>query len=75
MEPQASRHDQTSPLRQRRARARAAEVMAEYYKANKAKLPSGISSHRELIIDLLVSGLSVEDSFQAAIEADDSLVF
>lgn len=46
----------------------AINVMAEYYKAHKAQLPSNIKDFREAIIQLLMDGLSPEDAFAGAVQ-------
>lgn len=47
-------------------RPAALKLMSEYYSANKAKLPTGISEHRDLIIDLLMDGFSPTEAFTQA---------
>jgi hypothetical protein len=56
--------------RKRRQKKRALELMAEYYSKNKDSLPASLKVKRDLIIELLMEGLSPEDAFsQAAADA------
>ena len=40
--------------------------MSSHYQKHRDALPKGIEAHRELIIELLVEGLSAEEAFEAA---------
>lgn len=42
----------------------ALQLMANYYKAHKAELPKDIHKHRNLLVDLLMEGMSPEEAFQ-----------
>lgn len=53
--------------RPKRKRNEAKKLMSAHYQQHRAALPKGIEAHREVIIDLLVDGLSVEEAFEAAI--------
>jgi hypothetical protein len=53
-----------------RKEAVALQLMSDYYKEHKAKLPKNISKHRELIVELLVKGLSPEQAFTMVQESD-----
>lgn len=44
----------------------ALKVMWDYYQANKAKLPSSIVRYREVIVELLMAGLTAEEAFSTA---------
>ena len=41
----------------------ALKKMSEYYQANKAALPSSIIDHRDVIVQLLMAGYTVEDAY------------
>ena len=41
----------------------AVQIMADYYKDNKDDLPKSVVKHREVIIDCIMNGMSVEESF------------
>ena len=53
--------------RPKRKRDEAKKLMSAHYQQHRAALPKGIEEHRELIIELLIDGLSVEEAFEAAI--------
>lgn len=53
--------------RPKRKRDEAKKLMSAPYQQHRAALPKGIEEHRELIIELLIDGLSVEEAFEAAI--------
>jgi hypothetical protein len=44
----------------------ALQLMADYYRANKAELPSDIRQLRESIIELIMAGMSAEKAFSEA---------
>jgi hypothetical protein len=48
-------------------RNQALEIMSNYYKENRAFLPSTISKKRDEIISMLMEGISAEESFTLAI--------
>lgn len=52
--------------RPKRSRGEAKDIMSTHYRQNRATLPKEIDGQRELIIELLCAGLSVEDAFEAA---------
>ncbi len=45
----------------------ALEAMAAYFQRHKADLPAHVRSHRELIVELLMAGLSAEEAFSAVL--------
>jgi hypothetical protein len=47
----------------------ARQVMADYYRAHQAELPSEIRKHRELIVELLMEGMPVAEAFQMVLKA------
>jgi hypothetical protein len=49
------------PVRRKEPVAR--QMMAEYYRANKDRLPKDIAQHRDAIIKDLMAGLSPEEAF------------
>jgi len=53
--------------RPKRKRGEAKKLMSAHYQQHRAALPKGIEAHRELIIELLIDGLSAEEAFEAAI--------
>ncbi len=53
--------------RPKRKRDEAKKLMSAHYQQHRATLPKDIEAHRELIIELLIDGLSVEEAFEAAI--------
>jgi len=53
--------------RPKRKRDEAKKLMSAHYQQHRAALPKGIEAHRELIIELLIDGLSAEEAFEAAI--------
>lgn len=55
-------------VEQKPSRAEALQLMSDYYKIHKDKLPSQIRNHRDLIADLLVEGMPVDDAFSAAMK-------
>ncbi|MCX9145918.1 hypothetical protein [Erythrobacter sp. WG] len=60
------RKEAAARSRPKRKRDEAKNLMSAHYQQHRAALPKGIDAHRELIIELLVDGLSVEDAFEAA---------
>jgi hypothetical protein len=44
----------------------ALKAMSTYYQANRAGLPASISSQRDVIVEMLMEGYSVEDAFSKA---------
>ena len=63
-----SKLDQPAPKPTKRlTEQEAAEVMWTYYRANRATLPSWIIECREVILELLLKGLSVEKAFAQAV--------
>ena len=47
----------------------AVEIMAQFYQKNKEQLPSSVRQKRDLIIELLIEGLTPENAFSQAINA------
>ncbi|MFO6446764.1 hypothetical protein ACLBKU_06415 [Erythrobacter sp. NE805] len=60
------RKEAAARSRPKRNRDDAKKLMSAHYQQHRAALPKGIEAHRELIIELLVDGWSVEDAFEAA---------
>jgi hypothetical protein len=56
--------------RKTRKEPEAREMMAAYYKLHKGTLPASIREKRELIIELLMEGFSVEEAYAEAINTD-----
>jgi len=52
--------------RPRRKRDEAKRIMGAHAQEHRAVLPKAIGAHRELIIELLIDGLSAEEAFEAA---------
>ncbi|MEO7323483.1 MAG: hypothetical protein ABIW82_01500 [Dokdonella sp.] len=50
-------------------RVEALQLMSDYYKIHKGKLPPQIRNLRDLIVDLLIEGMSVEDAFFEALKS------
>ena len=42
----------------------AREMMAAYYQAHKAELPEAVRKHRELIVELIMEGISPTQAFR-----------
>lgn len=51
---------------------KALELMAEHYKNNRSTLPPSVREHRELIVELIMEGLSPEDAFAKTRSTSDS---
>ena len=47
----------------------AVQLMSEYYQVYKNSLPASVRERRELIIEFIMEGFSVEDSFSQAMAA------
>jgi hypothetical protein len=50
----------------------ALQLMAEYYRANKARLPANIRLHHDAIVELLMAGISAQDAFAAVMRPSSS---
>ena len=50
--------------------ADARKLMSDYYQAHRDELPSDVSSHRELILALLLDGLTPQEAFALALGKD-----
>jgi hypothetical protein len=61
--------DAPPPPARKPKQSEAAQLMSDYYQANKDKLPASIRKHRELIIELLMDGLSLEQAFAMALDS------
>lgn len=44
----------------------ALKVMSDYYRENRAQLPSSISQHRDAIVEILMAGYPVDQAFAKA---------
>lgn len=53
----------------RPSRDEALQLMSDYYRSHKAALPPNIRNHRDLIVDLLVEGVTAEDAFSEALKS------
>ena len=51
------------------SKSQAREKMAAFYKQNKERLPPSVKEHRELIVKLLMEGLTEEEAFSQAISS------
>jgi len=60
------RKEAAARSRPKRKRDEAKTLMSAHYQQYRVALPKGIEAHRELIIELLVDGLSAEEAFEAA---------
>ena len=47
-------------------KAEALKIMSDYFKQNKANLPTSITARRELIVELLIQGFTAEQAFSKA---------
>ncbi len=54
--------------------ADAQKLMSDYYLTNKKALPVGVQKHRNLIISLLIKGMSPEEAFFVALEDESAEV-
>jgi len=50
----------------------ALQLMSDYYRANKARLPTDIRLHRYAIVELLIAGISAQDAFAAVMRPNSS---
>jgi hypothetical protein len=50
--------------------SQARELMASYYKEHRASLPTSVRDRRELIVELIVEGLSTGEAFARAVNSD-----
>ena len=44
-------------------KAEALKIMSDYFQKHKADLPKSITARRELIVELLIQGFTVEQAF------------
>lgn len=49
------------------SREKALELMSDYYKKNKVWIPDHVKKQRELILECIQSGMTVEDAFMEAV--------
>lgn len=49
--------------------AEALQLMFDYYQAHKSELPTDIRKHRELIVELLMEGMSPADAFAMVLKS------
>jgi hypothetical protein len=45
-------------------------MMSQYYRAHRAELPPDTASHRELIIELIMAGLSPQEAFAMVLRSE-----
>ncbi len=57
----------TVPVARKPKESEALQLMAQYYQANKASLPSNIKIYRTEILELLVDGISPEEAFNTVL--------
>ncbi len=50
--------------------AKRLKIMADYNRDNKSSLPAAVRKHRELIVDLIMEGYSVQEAFSKVSQAD-----
>lgn len=48
----------------------ALQLMSDYYRANKDRLPADIRLHRDAIVELIMAGVSAENAFSAVMRSD-----
>jgi hypothetical protein len=48
----------------------ALQLMSDYYRANKDRLPADIRLHRDAIVELIVAGASAQNAFSAVMRSD-----
>jgi len=64
-------HIKAAPLVKKLKKPEAAKVMYDFYHLNEKRLSSTIVTKRELIIGLLMEGMTAEDAFAKASRAPD----
>jgi hypothetical protein len=65
------KHTETSVKPRKRVKEpEARKLMAAYYKKHRASLPAHVRQHRELIIELIMEGLSEEEAFAQSQRSD-----
>jgi hypothetical protein len=47
----------------------ALQAMADYYQAHKSQLPAEVRKHRDLIVELLMEGMSAEEAFAMVVKS------
>jgi hypothetical protein len=47
----------------------ALQLMSDYYRANKDRLPTDIRLHRDAIVELIIAGVSVQNAFSAVMRS------
>jgi hypothetical protein len=60
--------DAPPPPARKPNQSEAASLMSEYYQSHKTETPPTIRKHRELIIQLLMDGMSPAEAFAAALD-------
>ena len=50
--------------------AEALEIMAKYFQAHKAGLPTEVRKHRDLIVELIMEGLPPDEAFAMVLKSD-----
>jgi hypothetical protein len=58
------------PIARKPKEREALQMMADYFFANKARLPPDTRKYRESILELLMEGLSPEEAFAFALKSD-----
>lgn len=48
----------------------ALQLMADYYRAHKARLPADIRLHRDAIVEMIMAGINAHDAFSAVMRPD-----
>lgn len=48
----------------------ALQLMSDYYRANKDRLPADIRLHRNAIVELIVAGVSAQNAFSAVLRSE-----
>jgi hypothetical protein len=51
----------------------ALQLMFDYYRANKAQLPTDIRLHRDAIVELIMAGVSAQHAFSAVMRSDPAV--
>ncbi|GHT91117.1 hypothetical protein AGMMS49545_06320 [Betaproteobacteria bacterium] len=47
----------------------ALQLMSDYYKSHRSELPASVRDHRDLIVDLLMGGVTAEEAFSEALKS------
>jgi hypothetical protein len=60
--------EKTLTRRKKVAKAKALELMAQYYQSNKTRLPADVRQHREVILELIEEGFEVAEVFDLVLK-------